>query len=74
MQNVYTSCEDHTGGHRGKMSAWNGKSFDLVSKDWIVSDLDVIWPLIYERSEKYAAENNIKIRDCSNPEDNAYMY
>lgn len=74
MQNVYTSCEDHTGGHRGKMAAWNGESFDLVSKDWIVSDLDVIWPLIYERSEKYAAENNIKIRDCSDPADNAYMY
>ena len=74
MQNVYTSCKDHTGGHRGKMAAWNGESFDLVSKDWILSDLDVIWPLVYERSEKYAKENNIKIRDCDDPDDNAYMY
>ena len=56
------------------MAAWNGKSFDLVSKDWILSDLDVIWPLVYERSEKYAEENNIKIRDCDDPDDNAYMY
>jgi branched-chain amino acid transport system substrate-binding protein len=73
MQNVQTSCEDHTGGHRGKFAKWNGKEFESITDDWIESDLDVIWPLIYERSEKYAKENNIPIRNCDDPKDRMYM-
>lgn len=72
MQNVKTSCKDHTGGHRGKFTQWDGQKFNLITKDWIVSDQNKIWGLIYERSEKYAKENNIKPRDCDNPKDVLY--
>ena len=70
MQNVYTSCKDHTGG-RGKMAAWNGESFDLVSKDWILSDLDGFgrW---YMSGLRNAKENNIKY-EIVMIHDNAYV-
>ena len=73
MQNVRTSCMDHTGGHRGKFAKWNGKNFELITKDWIESNLETIWPLVYARSNRYAKENHIAIRNCEDPKDRMYM-
>ncbi|MFO0753130.1 MAG: ABC transporter substrate-binding protein [Thermodesulfovibrionales bacterium] len=72
MQNVKTSCKDHTGGHRAKFTQWDGKQFKTITDKWIEADEDQIWGLIHERSEKYAKENNITPRDCNNPKDVLY--
>jgi branched-chain amino acid transport system substrate-binding protein len=67
MQNIRTSCKDHTGGHKAKFQQWDGKNWKLITKDWIEADMEEIWPLIYERSKQYAKEHNIKPRNCSDP-------
>jgi branched-chain amino acid transport system substrate-binding protein len=72
MQNVKTSCNDHTGGHRGKFAKWDGKTFKLITSKWIEADEADIWPLIKERSKKYAEENKITPRNCDNPKDSLY--
>ncbi|MBZ0155157.1 MAG: ABC transporter substrate-binding protein [Alphaproteobacteria bacterium] len=72
MQNVKTSCKDHTGGHKAKFAQWDGKQFRVITNNWIEADQDQIWKLIYERSEKYAKENGVTPRDCNNPKDVLY--
>jgi len=68
MGQLQTSCKDHAGGHRGKFYEWDGKQWNPVS-DWITADLSAIWPLIYERSKKYATEQNITPRNCADPKE-----
>ena len=72
MQNVKTSCKDHTGGHRGKFAKWDGKEFKIITKEWIEADENDIWPLVYERSQKYAQENKITPRNCDDQKEALY--
>jgi branched-chain amino acid transport system substrate-binding protein len=44
---------------------WDGKKFQIVSKDWIAAnDPKFIRKLIQDSAEKYAKENNITLRAC----------
>ena len=72
MQNVYTSCNDHTGGHKAKFTKWDGKKFNIITPEWIEADADNIWQFIYEKSEKYAKEKGITPRDCDTLEGQLY--
>lgn len=72
MQNVRTSCWDHTGGHMAKFTQWDGNKFTVITPEWIKADEDRIWKFILERSDKYAKEQNITPRDCGTLE--GYLY
>jgi branched-chain amino acid transport system substrate-binding protein len=59
------SCRDHEGAGKFHMMQWDGKKFQIVSKDWIsAADPKMIRKLIEDSAEKYAKENNITLRDC----------
>lgn len=61
------TCRDHEGAGKFHMMQWDGKQFQIVTKDWMpASDPKFIRKLIEESAEKYAKENNIKLRDCPN--------
>ncbi|AVO39715.1 ABC transporter substrate-binding protein [Pukyongiella litopenaei] len=57
------SCENHGGNGMGAVQQWDAqaKTWTLVT-DFIVSDADIIDPLIAEDSAAYAAENSIEER------------
>jgi branched-chain amino acid transport system substrate-binding protein len=45
---------------------WDGKKFQIVTKDWLgAPDPTFIRKLIEDSAEKYAKENNITLRDCA---------
>lgn len=61
------SCRNHEGAGTFHMMRWDGKQFQIVTKDWLgPNDPKFIRKLIEESAEKYAKENNIKLRDCPN--------
>jgi len=59
------SCRDHEGAGKFHMMQWDGKKFQIVTKDWLAaSDPKLIRKLIEDSAEKYAKENNITLRNC----------
>jgi branched-chain amino acid transport system substrate-binding protein len=59
------SCRDHEGAGKFHMMQWDGKKFQIVSKDWVpAADPKLIRKLIEDSAEKYAKENNITLRNC----------
>ena len=57
------SCENHGGPGIGMVQQWNAESQEWsIISDKIVSDKDVIGPLIAEDAMAYASENNIEPR------------
>lgn len=59
------SCADHEGAGKFHMMQWDGKKFQIVTKDWIgPNDPKFIRSLIEESAAKYAKENNITPRNC----------
>jgi branched-chain amino acid transport system substrate-binding protein len=59
------SCADHEGAGKFHMMQWDGKKFQIVTKDWIgANDPKFIRSLIEESAAKYAKENNITPRTC----------
>ncbi len=57
------SCENHGGNGMGAVQQWDAqaKTWTLVT-DYIVSDAEIIDPLVAEDSAAYAAENSIEER------------
>ena len=61
------SCADHEGAGKFHMMQWDGKKFQIVTKDWVgPNDPKFIRSLIEESAAKYAKENNITPRTCPN--------
>lgn len=59
------SCRDHEGAGKFHMMQWDGKKFQIVTKDWVgPADPAFVRKLIEDSAEKYAKENNITLRDC----------
>ena len=59
------SCANHEGAGMFKVMQWNGKSFDIVSEEWVAApDPAFIRSLIEESAAKFAAENGITPRQC----------
>ena len=59
MPTVKTSCADHEGSGATKVQKWNGKTWEPVTKDWIVGDRDMLQKMVQESSAKYAADKKI---------------
>ncbi len=66
LQPLKVTAEDHEGGGAARVQEWNGEGFTLVS-DWIQADQEIITPLIEEVAAAYAKENEIAVRDASDP-------
>ncbi|WP_323580423.1 hypothetical protein [Acinetobacter sp. CFCC 10889] len=64
VQPLKLSCSDHEGGGAVRFQQWDGQKWNLIS-DWVQADRALLRPIIEESSQKYAKEQNIKIRDCS---------
>lgn len=60
---VKISCANHEGPGLVAVQQWDGKKWNIVSK-FYEPDRDVVNALIKDDSEKFAKENNIKIRTC----------
>ena len=59
------TCRNHEGAGTFHMMKWDGAKFQIVTKDWLgAPDPKFIRKLIEDSAEKYAKENNIKLRDC----------
>ncbi len=60
---VKITCANHEGPGLVAVQQWDGKKWSIVSK-FYEPDRDVVNALIKEDSEKFAKENNIKVRTC----------
>ena len=59
------SCSKHDGAGKFKMMQWNGKSFDIISDDWVgPPDEGFFRRLVTESAAKFAKENGITPREC----------
>lgn len=61
VQPLKLSIRDHEGGGSAKIIQWDGEKWNTVS-DWIKSDRDLLFPLVFERSAAYAREKGITPR------------
>jgi branched-chain amino acid transport system substrate-binding protein len=61
---VSISCADHEGGGNVRIMQWNGRKWDWAS-EWIEPNRELIHAMYRENAQKYAAEKNIKPRDCA---------
>jgi branched-chain amino acid transport system substrate-binding protein len=61
---IKTSCYDHEGSGASMVQQWNGSKWVAKSKGWLVVDRPLVRKLVEESAAKYAAENNITLRDC----------
>lgn len=59
-------CLDHVGGHLAKFQQWDAsaRQWNIVS-DWIEGDVELSQAIIDAGAEKYAADNNIEPRPCT---------
>ncbi|WP_425930307.1 ABC transporter substrate-binding protein [Pseudomonas sp. NyZ201] len=64
VQPLKLSCADHEGGGAVRFQQWDGQKWNLVS-DWVQADRTLLRPIIEASSHKYAKENGIIPRDCS---------
>ena len=60
---IKTSCADHMGSYKARISTWDGKEWKL-SSDWIEADRGIVDGVDNESSAKYAAEHKITPRTC----------
>ena len=60
---IKTSCADHMGSYKARISTWDGKEWKL-SSDWIEADRGIVDAVDNESSAKYAAEHKITPRTC----------
>jgi branched-chain amino acid transport system substrate-binding protein len=51
------TSEDHQGGGRGRISAWDGAKW-VPKTDWIAAHQDIVWELIRQESAKFKASGN----------------
>ena len=64
LKPIKISCSDHEGARDGRVQQWDGKGWKVIS-DWYTANQSETEPLVDEVSAKYAAEKNVKPRDCS---------
>ena len=61
---VKITCANHEGNNPGIwVQQWDGSKWGMIS-DFIPAMTDLVWPQIEKESKAYAAENNVKPRDC----------
>lgn len=63
MQPIKTSCADHMGSYKARISTWDGKEWKITS-DWIEADKGIVDTVDNESSAKFAKEHNITPRTC----------
>lgn len=66
LQRIKLSCEDHEGGGAVRFQQWDGQKWNLIS-DWVQADRALLRPIIEASAAKYAQEQGITPRDCSQP-------
>lgn len=64
VQPLKLSLRDHEGGGSAKVIQWDGQKWNTVS-DWIKSDRDLLFPLIFQKAAAYAHEKGITPRVAS---------
>ena len=64
LQPINTSCSDHVGAYKARIQTWDGKQWNITS-GWYEADRAFLRPMVEAQAKKYAAEKNIKPRDCS---------
>jgi branched-chain amino acid transport system substrate-binding protein len=67
FHSINVTCSDHEGHGLVTFQQWDGTQWHRIS-DWIAPDWDILRPIIEASANKYAAQNNIKPRDCSKPD------
>ncbi|MGM0586655.1 MAG: ABC transporter substrate-binding protein [Pseudomonadota bacterium] len=56
MAPVTVTEDDHGGGGKTRVEMWDGEQW-VPQTDWIAAYQDVVWEVVNENSEKFAAEN-----------------
>ncbi|MDR3466864.1 MAG: ABC transporter substrate-binding protein [Xanthobacteraceae bacterium] len=64
LQSINVTCADHEGEGSVKFQQWDGKKWSVIS-DWVKPDRVLLRPIIEAAAEKYAIENDIKPRVCT---------
>jgi branched-chain amino acid transport system substrate-binding protein len=64
VQPIRTSCRDHEGVRRARITTWDGKNWSYTS-DWLEADSKFVRPLVEASARAYATEKKITPRDCS---------
>jgi branched-chain amino acid transport system substrate-binding protein len=64
LQSINVTCADHEGEGSVKFQKWDGKKWNVVS-DWVKPDRVLLRPIIEAAAAKYAAENKITPRVCT---------
>ena len=60
IPNFNVTCADHEGSAPVKFQRWNGKAFEPAS-DWVVTDQNIVRPMIEASAAGYASEKNITL-------------
>lgn len=63
LQPLKLSCENHEGGGAVRFQRWNGKEWMPIT-GWIMSDQEMVRPLIEKSAAEYAQKEGIARRDC----------
>src|SRR5690606_37422469 len=53
---VTVTAEDHGGGGKTRIEMWDGETW-VPQTDWIAAYQDVVWEVVKENSQEFAAEN-----------------
>ena len=53
---VTVTAEDHGGGGKTRIEMWDGETW-VPQTDWIAAYQDVVWEVVKENSQQFAAEN-----------------
>lgn len=64
LQPIHVTCADHEGAGAVKFQQWDGTKWNSIS-DWVKPDRALTTPLVEAAAQKYAAENNITPRICT---------
>ena len=48
------SAEDHQGGGRGRVAAWDGSKW-VAKSDWNAAYQDIVWSLVKKSAEEFKA-------------------
>ena len=64
LQSINVTCADHEGEGSVKFQQWDGAKWNVIS-DWVKPDRALLRPIIEEAAAKYAAENKITPRTCT---------
>ncbi len=63
LQPLKLTCANHEGGGAVRFQRWNGKEWTPIT-GWIMSDQELVRPLVEKSAHEYAAKEGVRPRDC----------